>query len=253
MEYKCSPNCAYFPSGLYSDLDYYIDKDGVKHCNVKPLCYFDDHLITSWTMCKNFKSQKTSNKKLIIFLGSSAAGKDTALNYLIENHDFKPVVSHTTRPMREGEREGRDYYFIQEKDFKALEKEDELVERREYQTCVNGKKDIWYYGIAKTELNSPRFLVTIVDTDGLKSLTEYLGKEKVVSIFISVPAEIRKKRARKRGSFDIEEWNRRALDDELKFNWNKIKKNIDYKINNDGDKTNLYKQIEDILQKENLI
>ena len=120
MEYKCSPDCAYFPSGLYSDLNYYIDENGIKHCNVKPLCYFDDHLITSWRLCPNYKSRKKSNKKLIVFLGSSAAGKDTVLNYLIENHNFKPVVSYTTRPTREGEREGREYYFIKTVDFERL-------------------------------------------------------------------------------------------------------------------------------------
>ena len=63
----------------------------------------------------------------------------------------------------------------------------------------------------------------------------------------------RKERAKKRGGYDEEEWNRRAADDEIKFNWNKIKKNINYKINNDSNKTNLYKQLEEILLKENLV
>lgn len=204
-------------------------------------------------MCKNFKSKKTSNKKLIVFLGSSAAGKDTALNYLIENHDFKPVLSYTTRPMREGEKEGREYYFINKEQFGKLQDANQFIEQREYQTCANGKKDIWYYGITKNELNSNRLLVTIVDTNGLKSLIEYLGAEKILSIFINTSTKLRKTRAQKRGGFDEGEWNRRANDDELKFNWNKIKKNINYKINNDSNKTNLYKQIEEILLKENLV
>ena len=49
---------------------------------------------------------------LLILAGKSASGKDTLLNELIKNQNFNPLVSTTTRPMREGENEGKEYFFV---------------------------------------------------------------------------------------------------------------------------------------------
>ena len=253
MEIKCSPDCMFFPRNIYDNLNYFIDENGIKHSNIKPICNFDDHLITNWVMCENFKSYKASNKKLIVFVGASASGKDTALTYLIVNHDFRPIVSHTTRPKREGEREGREYHFVTNKEFKKLIKSKEIIEYRSYETLVNNKKAKWYYGTSKNEFKPYKKLVCVVDLDGLKSLGEYLGRENLIAIYIKSDSQIRKHRAEKRGSFDEYEWERRIKDDNKKFTKTIIEKLVDYTVINNSTKREFFRQINEIIAKENLV
>ena len=58
----------------------------------------------------------------IILCGKSGSGKDFARNYIIETYGFTPIISHTSRPIREGEINGKDYHFISDQEFieKAL-------------------------------------------------------------------------------------------------------------------------------------
>ena len=55
--------------------------------------------------------------------------------------DLKTVVTYTTRPIREGEVDGREYHFCTEADVVQLEKENRIVELRAYNT-IHG---IWKY------------------------------------------------------------------------------------------------------------
>ena len=52
--------------------------------------------------------------KLYVLMGKSASGKDTVYHRLLADGalNLKPVVLYTTRPRREGEEDGRDYYFV---------------------------------------------------------------------------------------------------------------------------------------------
>lgn len=54
---------------------------------------------------------------LKILMGKSAAGKDTLLNKLVAQGKYKPIISYTTRPMREGETDGVEYHFVTETQF----------------------------------------------------------------------------------------------------------------------------------------
>ena len=54
--------------------------------------------------------------RIFFLMGKSSSGKDTLYRSLrVEFPQLKPVVLYTTRPMREGEINGVDYYFIDEK------------------------------------------------------------------------------------------------------------------------------------------
>lgn len=255
----CNPKCIFFPNQFYekSCKDYYIDDFGVKHSNTKVYCGFDDHLITDWKNCNNYCEEfnKTniqnlnSKDKTIILLGKSAAGKDYILNYLIEEYGFNPIISHTTRPIRKNEVNGKDYYFIDSKEFSQMLFNEEFVEAREYATLFENKPDIWYYGITKEEFDNKTKKICVVDTTGQQEIIKYCGKENIVSIYIDVEDEIREKRAKIRGSFSQPEWDRRLKDDNKKFK--KIKYN--YMLKNNGTKEELHKNIKNILRKENLI
>ena len=70
-------------------------------------------------------------------MGKSSSGKDTIFSMLKQENILKPIVLYTTRPMRNNEVEGREYYFISEEQLKGYELEHKVIEQRVYHT-VNG-------------------------------------------------------------------------------------------------------------------
>ena len=59
--------------------------------------------------------------KIYAILGFSGSGKDTTVKNLLNKHDdLQNLVSYTTRPMRVGEQDGREYYFIDNAEFNAM-------------------------------------------------------------------------------------------------------------------------------------
>jgi guanylate kinase len=84
---------------------------------------------------------------LIVFSGPSGAGKDTILNRLIEkNPNIRLSVSATTRAPREGEENGKDYYFVTREHFESMLAQDEMLESAQY--CGN------YYGTPSAPINN---------------------------------------------------------------------------------------------------
>lgn len=67
-------------------------------------------------------SQTSSRSKLLIIVGPSGVGKGTLINKLKTQYHDKIVskISHTTRYMREGEENGKHYYFITEQEFNKV-------------------------------------------------------------------------------------------------------------------------------------
>lgn len=105
---------------------------------------------------------------LTILIGMSASGKDAILRELVANHGFREIVTTTTRPMRKGEVNGKDYNFISRKEFEKGISEGRFFECRSYNTIWNGKEDVWYYGTPKMQLNPEQDYVAIVDVQGAK-------------------------------------------------------------------------------------
>lgn len=79
---------------------------------------------------------------LTILIGMSASGKDAILRELVANHGFREIVTTTTRPMRKGEVNGKDYNFISRKEFEKGISEGRFFEYRSYNTIWNGKEDV---------------------------------------------------------------------------------------------------------------
>lgn len=257
MAKRCSIKCAYFPLHSYEKTNkiFTVDKFGVKHGQNKILCDFDDHLITKWEQCPNYKDKSkskpiaTKKDKTIILLGKSASGKDYILNYLIQKYGFNAIVSHTTRPIRTNEVNGKDYYFIRKSEFALMDKNKQFIETRKYTTCLNNQPDVWHYGIAKQEFDTKARKICVVDTIGQKEIIKYCGKENVISIYIDSKDSVRETRAKLRGSFSQSEWDRRLKDDNTKFK--KIK--YDYMVKNNANLRQFEHNIENILRKEDLI
>src|SRR5574344_779918 len=163
-------------------------------------------------------------KNILILCGMSSSGKDSILRKFVSDYDYLALISCTTRKMREHEVDGKDYWFIDNWAFKSMIENSKLIEYRSYNTLVNGIKDIWLYGLSKSELDRVypnQKYVVILDIKGTQSLLDYYGKDKCEVIYVDCPSEIRKERAIKRGSFDLTEWERRSKCDEVDFSEDK--------------------------------
>ena len=151
---------------------------------------------------------------ITIFIGKSAAGKDTFLRKEIIDGK-KAVVSYTTRPMRNGEKDGYDYNFVSKDEFMELVDNNKIAEYRSYDTLVNGIKDTWYYG--SPVLNPREDFAAVLDVKGTEGYLRLYGSDNLKIIFVTADDDVREERAMKRGSFDKTEWDRRAKDDAIKF------------------------------------
>ena len=174
---------------------------------------------------------------LVILTGKSGCGKDTLQEELIKKENFKKLISTTTRPKREGEVEGREYYFVNKDKFFQLDKEGFFIEHRSYETLVNNKKDTWYYGLgkqlSKEDINSDMY-ITILDLDGAKAAIDYYGKDNCIVAYIELDDKIREDRASKRGGFDKSECDRRIEDDKKVFSEENRRGLVDFEISNEG-------------------
>lgn len=160
--------------------------------------------------------------KLITLTGTSACGKDSLLNKVLEiNKNIKPIISVTTRPKREGETDGVEYKFITLEELTELYNNEELIEIREYNT----KHGMWYYGITKDsiDVDSDDIYIVIVDVQGVIQLRQYLNSLKsdnikVESVFINCSGKERMFRSLTReqnlNDEQIAEICRRYLDDQ---------------------------------------
>ena len=69
---------------------------------------------------------------MIILVGASASGKTEVAKVLAKTFQMRKVITHTTRPMRENEIDGVDYYFVSREEFISLKKHNFFVETTEY-------------------------------------------------------------------------------------------------------------------------
>lgn len=156
---------------------------------------------------------KRHNMNIFIICGFSASGKDSILNTLLKTQpNLLPIISHTSRPIRKNETNGKDYNFVSKEEFIGLINEEQMVEYRAYNTTVDNKPDTWFYGVSKKAINTQHDNIAVMDISGAIAMKKIYGNI-VEVIFVSVNDEVRMQRAVKRGSFDLTEWNRRLLHD----------------------------------------
>ena len=196
-------------------------------------------------------SRNVKAKKIFALLGYMGVGKDTILKQVLKDmDDVKPIISTTTRPMRKGETEGIEYYFIDDTEF--FRRGTDFVEQRIYHTKVkeNGveKDATWRYGIERAELEKDDYLIVIVDSVGYKELKNYVGNNKIVPIFISAPQEELKARALARGDLEAEV-DRRLKDDYERFMDFRVRTVYHEVKNTNGRLEEAIKEVENIITK----
>lgn len=182
--------------------------------------------------------------EILVLIGKSGCGKDTLATYLLDN-GYSKIVSYTNRPVREGEIHGKDYMFCSKEEAISYVDNKVFFQHRMYKTLLNGEEDIWYYGTRREDILDDKKYVVIVDNGGAESYLEEFS-DRVKIIYVKVPDEIREERAKLRGSFCQIEWDRRLLDDNIKFEY--ITEQLNCKvIDNSGSLEDSLKQIKEIL------
>ena len=128
---------------------------------------------------------------MIEILGKNGAGKSYLANKLY-GMGFKRSVNFTTRPKREGEVNGVDYFFIDNEEFERLIQQGFFVEYKER----NGK----YYGTPKDNISPQTILVA-----GDSSKFKHLIKDEIIPIFVntSLPVRFERVKARNNGKQDL--------------------------------------------------
>lgn len=166
--------------------------------------------------------------KIYVIMGKSSTGKDTIYKHLKEmpKSEFNTVTMYTTRPLRQGESNGREYFFTTEEELKKYEEDGKIIELRAYNT-VHG---VWKYFTlddGQINLESDSKYLIIATLEAYRKYLEYYGKEVVVPIYIEVEDSIRIHRAISREDAQdapkYAEMCRRYLADEEDFSEENIK------------------------------
>ena len=118
---------------------------------------------------------------LYVVSGPSGCGKSTLVRMVMrEVKGLEFSVSHTTRKKRETEREGEDYYFVSEEEFKKLIDADSFIEW----AVVHGH----YYGTSRREIERKTIqqsLLLDIDVQGARQIKE--KHKKALFIFVLPP------------------------------------------------------------------
>lgn len=165
--------------------------------------------------------------KLYVIMGKSAAGKDSLYHCLVERHpELRTVITYTTRPLRKGEENGKEYYFVNEKQMEQMRQDGKIAECRRYDT-VHGP---WYYFTAddgQIDFEKSEDYVIISTLEGYVNLKEYYGSSYVEPIYIVVDDFLRLERALEREKCQqspcVAEVCRRFLADEEDFAEEKLR------------------------------
>lgn len=194
--------------------------------------------------CKYVREEEVMKHKIVILCGKSSSGKDLIRNKLVKN-GYKRIVTNTTRPPREGEKDGVAYNFMTDEQFLELVKNGDMIEYQKYYTELG----IWYYGsdARNIDLNKHDYVI-VLTIDGAEAYKEYFGAENCIVFYIDAPKSVREQRAKDRdpNGFRQDEWDRRVKTDNADFAFDKIAKICEFRVDNYNKPIyNLIKEIKD--------
>lgn len=154
---------------------------------------------------------------MIVLVGESASGKSSIQNYIVQNSNISKIVTYTTRMPRPNEKDGVDYHFISEENFKMCCHNNQFIEYSKYNN--------WLYGTKKEGFSANK--IVILTPHGLRQLKN--NNIPCVSFYIRVPRRDRLIKILQRGD-NIEEAYRRNLSDVGMFDG--IEDEVDVTIDN---------------------
>ena len=185
----------------------------------------------------------TKDGSMIILSSPSGAGKTTLVKLLAKSKNYQISISHTTRKPRENEATCKDYFFINEKEFKDLINNEEFLE---YAKVFNN-----FYGTTlkpvQNNLDKGKNVIFDIDWQGAQQIKNKGLKYKLITFFVLPPSkEVLFDRLSNRDMKDkviVEERMKEFNKDVL--HW----KNYDYVVINDK-LENCFKEISTLIDSE---
>ena len=136
--------------------------------------------------------------KIYYLMGKSASGKDHIYEHLLKEPKLalERFVLYTTRPIRSGEQNGREYFFVDEKRLLELREAGKIIEERMYPTVLGP----WYYFTAddgQIDVAKHDYL-GIGTLESYQKLKTYFGEQVMVPLYVEVDDGLRLARALER-------------------------------------------------------
>ena len=158
--------------------------------------------------------------KLFVIMGKSATGKDSIYHEIVKRcPQLREIITYTTRPMREGETYGKEYYFVTKEEMYEMRENGKIIECREYDTVLGP----WFYFTADDgQLDFDKGDYILMSTlEGYEKLQAAFGIGSIVPVYIEVDDLERLERAVRRERSQVSpcvpELCRRFLADEEDF------------------------------------
>ena len=157
---------------------------------------------------------------LMCVMAESAAGKDKLVNELCNRNHLTQLISYTTRARRTNEDDT--HIFVDEETYQQMKDDNNIAAY----TYINGN----HYWSTINQLYESDFYV--IDPRGVESLKALnLPNLHLVTVYINVPEDVRKERAKLRGD-DMNVYRNRCLSEREQFRDMKKNMNVDYVVPN---------------------
>lgn len=177
--------------------------------------------------------------KMVYLMGKSSTGKDTVYKQLLQKKELglNRIVPYTTRPIRDGEQQGEEYFFTDDEGYRILEAQGKVIEERTYHTYHG----LWRYFTVddgNIDLKNKDYII-IGTLESFVKTAAYFGRDKVVPVLLTVDDGLRLQRAldreRREENPKYQELCRRYLADEEDFSEEKQKEaGITLKFSNEN-------------------
>ena len=170
--------------------------------------------------------------KVVAIMGKAGSGKDTLLHEIFknQNQNFKEIISCTTRPPREGERDGVNYHFLNDEQFLNQVRRGEMLEYTEFRK--------WYYGTSMNNLDVNKINIGVFNPSGVGQLAQAKNVEVLIFEINCSDKERLLRQLNREVSPDVNEIIRRFHTDNEDFEFERmnsmVKDKWHYIINNDA-------------------
>lgn len=155
---------------------------------------------------------------ITILVGKSGSGKSSISKELQNNYGYERLITCTTRPKRNGETDGEDYYFLSNSEFQSKLDSDEFLESTKYCATFGS---VSYGSLKESYQKSDKNRVIVLNPDGVKALISYKSSvqtrnsiDNLRIIFLDVSDRTLRVRLFSRGDLPVEIERRLEADTE---------------------------------------
>lgn len=158
--------------------------------------------------------------KIIALVGRAAVGKTTLEKLLERDFGYVPLISHTTRPQRDGEIDGQEYHFSTNEEVEKMIADKQTLENVDY--LVNG--ETWHYVLSRKEVESKikdnKRIVVTINPHGLEQLLDHADiAAKLIVVYMVADDNLQfRYYARETESLETaKKWKQRKIQDDIDF------------------------------------